>query len=359
MKKSLLFIIPLLMLSILAGGCTGRRVITSGWPGVTVTEDVAYVASGPHVYAVNMNSGTLKWRFPAETQRDVTFYAPPTVLDEDQLIIAGYDDTLHSVNPANGKENWSYTAPTDRLISAPLVTEEGIFFTSADHYLYGVDHQGNELWAPFATEEPIWASPVTYPGCECVYIASMDQRIYAVGIDDGSQLWKTEALGGPMVSKPALSEEGTLYVSTFANEILAIDAQTQAVSWRFETEDWAWASPVIAGDLILGSDLSGNFYAINRESGQQEWMINPGGKIVAAPLVKDDLVYFGTDQGSLVVSNREGVIQRNQEVTGKIYSSPAGSESGLVLVAPTDHDQMLLAFDENGARVWDFTPSDE
>ena len=359
MKKSLFVIITLLLLSILAGGCTGRRVTTSGWPGVTVADEVAYIASGPHVYAVNLDSGTLKWRFPAEAQRDATFYAPPAVLDEEQLIIAGYDNTLHSVDPANGKENWSYTAPADRLISAPLVTDEGIFVTSADHHLYAVDHQGNELWEPFETEEPIWASPATYPGCECVYVASMDQRIYAVSIVNGRELWKTEALGGPIVSQPALSEDGSLYVSTFANEILSIDAQTQAVNWRFETEDWAWASPAIAGDLILGSDLSGNFYAINRANGQQEWVINPGGKIVSAPLVKDEVIYFGTDQGSLVVSNLEGVIQRSQEISGKIYSSPVGSENGLVLVAPTDHDQMLLAYDENGAKVWNFAPSNE
>jgi outer membrane protein assembly factor BamB len=358
MKKTTILIITLILLALTAAGCSGRRITTSGWPGLTVHEDLAYLASGPHVYAVNLANGTLKWQFPAEQQRDMTFYAPPAVLNEDQLIVAGYDDILHSINPENGQENWSYDGPKDRLIAEPLVTDQAIFVTSADHYLYAVDHQGNQLWEPFETEEPIWAAPVWSEDCECVVIASMDHRVYAVDPETGTEIWQTEDLGGPIVSKPAVSDDGILYVSTFNNEIIAMDVETQSIRWRFTTTDWAWAAPIIAGEQLYVSDLAGNFYALDRSEGEQLWVLNPGGRIVSAPLVMGENVYFGTDQGSLVVASSEGAIQRSQDLTGKIYTSPDGSQD-IFLVAPTEHDDLLLAFDENGAQLWNFSPSDD
>ncbi|MDZ7843758.1 MAG: PQQ-binding-like beta-propeller repeat protein [Anaerolineales bacterium] len=358
MKKHYFLIFALILLTITASGCTGRRVTTAGWPGITVDQDVAYLASGPHIYAVNLDNGTLKWRFPAEAQRGMDFYAPPAVLDDQQLIAAGYDDTLYSINPANGKENWSFTGPKDRLISQPLVTETAIYFTSADHNLYAVDHQGNELWAPFETEEPIWAAPVWSESCECVFVTSMDHRVYAVDPDRGTEIWRTEDLGGPIVSKPAISDDGILYVSTFANEVLAINVDTRAVKWRFTTDDWSWASPIIDGDQVYASDLAGNFYAIDRQSGEQLWVVKPAGRIVSAPLVGEDMIYFGTDDGALITITPDGTIQRNQQISGKLYTSPVGGED-LILIAPTEHDELLLAYDQNGTKVWNFSPSDD
>lgn len=358
MKKTTFTLLILILLSLTAAGCSGRRITTSGWPGLTVHEDLAYLASGPHVYAVNLESGTMKWQFPAEAQRDMTFYAPPVMLDEEQLIVAGYDDILYSIDPENGKENWSYSGPQDRLIAAPLVTEEAIFVTSADHKLYAVDHQGEQLWEPFETEEPIWAAPVWSEECGCVVIASMDHKVYAVDPETGSEIWQTEDLGGPIVSKPALSEDGILFVSTFDNEVIAMDVETLTVRWRFSTEDWSWASPVIDGDQVYASDLAGNFYALGKNDGVQLWKLNPGGRIVSAPLVLDGMVYFGTDQGTLIAANREGGIQRNQELSGKIYTSPDGNQDTF-LVAPTEHDALLLAFNENGVQRWDFAPSED
>lgn len=358
MKKNYFFILALILLTITLSGCTGRRVTTSGWPGLTVDQDVAYLASGPHIYAVNLNNGALKWRFPAEAQREMNFYAPPAVLDDQQIIVAGYDDTLYSINPANGKENWSFTGPKNRLISKPLITETAIFFTSADHNLYAVDHQGNELWEPFQTEEPIWAAPVWAEICECVFVSSMDHKVYAVDPDRGTEIWRTEDLGGPIVSKPAISDDGILYVSTFANEVLAINVDTQAVRWRFTTDDWSWASPVIADDQLYVSDLSGNFYALDQQSGEQLWVLKPAGQIVSAPLIGEDMIHFGTDDGALIAVTPDGTIQRNQQISGKLYTSPVGGED-LILIAPTEHDELLLAYDQNGTKVWNFSPSDD
>lgn len=357
MKKYFIFLITLLTFSLTFSACSGRRLSASGWPGMMTTEDTAYVAAGQFIYAVNLENGTLRWQFPTEADSDVTFFGAPALTEDGQLIVTSYDSNVYSLDPDNGTENWVYGEAEDRFVAGPLVTSGGIFVASADHNLYAIDFQGQQLWPAFETGEPIWAPPSSTEDCDCVYLASMDHHIYAIDMEDGSLRWQTEDLGGPIVSMPTIAEDNTVYASTFANQVLAIDGEDHSVLWRFETEDWAWASPALDEDQIYASDLTGTFYAIDRQSGDQLWQVQPGGKIVSAPLVTEEFIYFGTEEGSLVVVNRDGTVQRNQPIKGKLYTSPAGAGE-LILVAPTDGESLLIAFDQNGVQQWAFSPSD-
>ena len=69
-----------LWLSIIAAlltGCRGGAPATS-WPGLTVAEDVVYVAAGAKVYALEAETGNQKWEFPTEEGKG-PFYAAPAV----------------------------------------------------------------------------------------------------------------------------------------------------------------------------------------------------------------------------------------------------------------------------------------
>lgn len=357
MKKYLILILLILSLSLTASACSGRRLSASGWPGLTTDQETAYLAAAQHVYAVNLNNGTLRWKYPSEADNDATFFGAPGLTDDGQLIVTSYDSNVYSLDPDTGNENWSYTEAEDRFISGSLVTSQGIFTGSADHNLYALDFQGNQLWPPFETQEQIWALPNTTEDCDCIYLASMDHHLYVIDIDDGSLRWQTEDLGGPIVSKPSLSENNTVFVSTFANEILAIGPEDHDVLWRFETKDWAWASPVPDGDQVYASDLSGTFYALNQETGELEWQIQPGGRIVSAPLITEEKIYFGTDEGAFILTSKDGTIQRNQTLEGKLYTSPVHA-GDLILIAPTDNESLLIAYGEDGVKRWDFSPSE-
>jgi outer membrane protein assembly factor BamB len=185
----------------------------------------------------------------------------------------------------------------------------------------------------------------------------MDHYLYALDPDSGQLRWKTADLGGPIVSKPALAENGLIILGTFNNQILAIDENSQEIVWQLDTKDWAWASPVIDQDQVYVSDISGNIYALDLETGITQWEIQPGGGIVSAALVLNDLIYFSTDTSSLVVVNRDGVIQRNQPIEGTLYASPAaGSEK--IFLSPSLTDFLVLALNQSGVQVWAFPPAE-
>jgi outer membrane protein assembly factor BamB len=357
MKKYFLILL-LALIALSLSSCTGRRVAATGWSEITIKEDIAYFAYGPQVYALNVKNGAQQWIYPVEPETGVDFYAAPIFADnETQLIVASYDGNLYSINPATGIKNWSFTGAENRYVAAPLVTDQGIFAPSSDNKLYGVDLDGIPLWEPFETGEPIWASPAWSESCGCIYVASMDHSLYAVSPETGSLLWKTEDLGGPIVSQPAVSESGLVIVSTFNNEVVALDEESHRVEWRFNTPDWAWASPVIDGEQVYISDLSGTFYALELETGNLLWQLQPGGSIVSAPLVQDGQIYFSTDSSSLVVVSTDGVVQRNLPIEGKLYASPA-SNGDIILLAPSEAEFFLIALNQNGTQIWGYPPAE-
>jgi outer membrane protein assembly factor BamB len=356
MKKQRILILLLFVLIFSLSACSGRRVTASGWPGLTVHGDFAFLAGGPHIYAVKVDNGELEWKYPPEPQNEVTFYAKPALTEDGQLIVGGYNGVIYSLDPENGVVNWTSEDTGGRFIASPLVTDVGIFAPSANNNVYALDHNGNQLWAPFETEDPIWAQPSTDEGCDCIYVASMDHHVYAINAQTGALLWKTEDLGGPVVSSPTVFDD-IMVVGTFANEVLAIDLTSKTVKWRFETEDWAWASPIVDEEQVYASDIGGNFYALDRETGEQNWQIEPGGKIVTAPLIAFDTIYFGTSEGLFIGLDKEGEIQQNITLeNGKLYSGIAASED-LLLVAPSESEELLLGFDQ-GVRTWSFSLSD-
>ncbi len=356
-NKKILLIVTLAALALVLGACSGsRRVAATGWSGITVSEDTVYFSDGPHSYALNLNTGIQKWQFPNEPVNGSDFYAAPVFADENsQLIVAGYDSTVYSLDPQNGSENWFFSGPENRLIAAPLVTDQGIYVSSSDNTLYALDFDGGLLWS-YTTGDPLWASPIWSESCGCIYQVSMDDYLYALDPETGKLLWKSESLGGPIVSKPAISVSGLIVLGTFNNEIIALNEESHDVEWRVQMDDWAWASPLIDGEQVYASDISGTFYALDLETGQVNWQIQPGGGIFSAALVKDDLIYISTDASSLVVVSREGVIQRNQPIEGKLYASPQGAEDKLLL-APSEAEFYLVALNESGVQVWGFPPA--
>jgi len=364
--KKFLFIIILALLALGLGACSGRRIVAAGWSGVTAAEETVYFSYGPQAYALSLKNGSQKWAYPAEPINGVDFYAAPAFTpDSEQLILATYKNEVHSVDPDSGLKNWSYTVPSDsrsavRFIASPLTTDAGIFAPASNNILYALDFDGNLLWE-YQTEDPLWATPIWSENCQCIYQVSMDHHLYALDPESGSLLWKSEDLGGPIVSPPAISESGLIIVSTFNNEVVALDENSQGVAWRFQTRNWAWASPLIDGEQvyisdIAGKDDAGTFFALEVDTGDVLWQIQPGGGIFSAPLVQDGLIYFTTDASSLVVVNQDGVVQRNQPFEGKLYASPVSGGDQLLL-APSESEYYLIALNQSGVQVWGYPPA--
>lgn len=365
MKKKFVpvVIIALAVLTLSLSACSGQ-VQASGWPGITADEENAYIAYNQHVYAINLTNGLEQWHYPAEPEKNVTFYAAPALTEDGQVIAGGYDNILYSINAQTGAVNWKFEEATDRFIGSSLVAGEMIFAPSSDDDLFALDLNGQPAWAqPFMTESSNWSKPTADSNCECVYLASMDHSVYAIDPATGQEIWRSEDLGGATVGTPAVSEDGkTLYIGTFINELVAIDTSNGQIVWRQPTEGWAWASPVLDGDVLYFGDITGNFYAIDRQTGVQlRTPFKADGQIVGKPLITEDGIYFttaGDKAGSLYALTLEGGLRWQENFEATLHSGPVAA-GDLILITTDEGGLVLYAYNSDKVQQWQFSPSEE
>jgi outer membrane protein assembly factor BamB len=358
-QKTLALSLLLITLALLTSGCGAQPALS--WPGVTVDGNTAYVAYNEYVYAIDVASGTSRWQFPQEKPTANSFFAAPTLTSDGQLIVSGYNKTLYSLSPETGAQNWAFPDSPYRYVASPLEANGTIFAPTSGSLVYALDTNGKVLWpSDTGADGGQWAKPVNNESCTCIFVPSMDHHIYSIDAVTGEQKWKSEDLGGSVVGTPAWDENGTLYVGTFASEMLSINAENSAINWRMKTDGMVWGGPALLDGRLYFGDLKGSFYAVNTSDGSVVWRIQPDGPIAETPLIKDDTIYFSTEAGSVYAVDLNGNTKANWpvEIGGKLYSAPR--EAGdLILVAPNNVPQILVALDTGGSIRWKFPPEED
>ena len=108
--------------AVLLSACAGGAVRGSSWPGLSADGDVAYLANGAIVYAINLKDGGELWRYPEKANSKLIFYATPVVTPDGLVIVgsAGTDHSLVAINPSdiNPETNspvaaWTFTEASD------------------------------------------------------------------------------------------------------------------------------------------------------------------------------------------------------------------------------------------------------
>jgi outer membrane protein assembly factor BamB len=371
MKTSRLILLfsSLFIVSSLLSACAGGANTTTSWPGLTVNPDqsIAYLADSQFVYAIDLTNGTEKWRFPTKGDAKVTYYAAPTLTSDGQLIVGDYNKVLHSLDPSTGLETqgkqWPFTQATDRYVGSALAAGQKIYAPNVDKYIYSLDFSGNLGWK-FMTQAALWAPPAT--DGKYLYLAAMDHNVYKLDPVTGRQIWASGELGGAMIGTPAIGPDGTLYVGTFNNELVALNSQDGKVIHRYKAAGWIWASPLLVGDTLYFGDLSGTMYALGLDW-NLKWKVQPDSTsshraIVDKALLVKDTLYFSSETGTLYALDiTNGTTRWGSTIGGKLYAGPAAAND-LILVAPmglTIKDKgtvLLVALDSSGSQKWTFVP---
>lgn len=354
MKSNRLILLIIFILVLALSGCAGQgAMVASGWAGLTSDGETAYISFNTQVVAVNLMNGSERWRFPVEPDPKITFYAAPALTEDGDLIVGGYDNVLYRINSQSGQGGPFFDGAQGRFIGSPLVGSDLVYAPSADHILYAVDMNGQQVWQ-YETSEPLWAQPATDPACNCIYLTSMDHKLYALDADSGRLLWSSPDLGGAIVGTAAISDDKVVYVGTFAKEMIALEASSGNELWRFQASDWVWAGPAIDAQSLYFGDISGTFYALDRETGDVKWQIQRDGAIAGTPLVTPEGIYFTTETGSLVCVNPDGTIRWDQALETSLHAHPVVA-GDTILIATSNPENLLIAVDKNGVRKWSFT----
>ena len=383
MSKKFLFLTAALLAVILLSGCTGGSVRGNTWPGLSATNDVAYLTDGPFVYAVNLKDGTELWRYPGQRSNKLLFYTTPYVTSDGLVIVgsSGSDASLLALKP-NGNTTptvaWSYAGVKYHWVATPLQIDDRLYAPNSDGNLYVFDlSDGQTDKQPIKVLElatDLWAQPVT--DGKNLYISSLDHNMIAVDKDTYQIVWN-EDLGSAITSSPILASDN-LYVGSFASNIEKFDPANGDHASVQKTNDWVWGTPSLIDNNLYFGDISGNLYSYNLETGKYNWnpiTLKPDNwapnstktpdeskatAITASPLAVNDFVLVATESGAIYKVGQDGNHElwggQQQQPGGKIYTTPVLA-GDLVLVAPMTADAYLYAYDLNGTQKWAYKPA--
>jgi eukaryotic-like serine/threonine-protein kinase len=258
-------------------------------------ENKIYWASGDgHIYALNPQSGEVIWKFNTGAAVHMT-----PVLKDGKLLIGNFKGQLYALEPDSGTLIWKFQAigsqyfPNAEFQKSPLIQDGKVFIGSRDLNLYVLDLEtGRGIWH-FTEQGGSWiiATPLVQDGT--VYFGSSDTyKFYALDEKTGKERWSirtfTRSYGSPIAFKDWIVFPG------FDGKIRAVSPENGDVKWEYQTQ----TSLENYHKLYTSEGKFRNDLKINSAE-EAEALIDSLGPITNSPVLKKDILYFGSLDGKL------------------------------------------------------------
>lgn len=305
--------------------------------------------------------------------------------------------TVLCVDAADGHIVWRRDFPSkpgrqhrdnSYATATPAVDADGLIVTWTtpdDVVLLALDLEGRELWrrnlGPFITVHGSGSSPILFGDLAILVNDQEDPNllpgrkkdppapvgksfIIAVDRKTGQTRWQLErrttfsGYSTPCVRQADDGRPELIFTST-AHGIFGVDPTRGAVNWEFGQPflDRAISSPVLASGLVIaghGAGLRATRYLAVRPGSRGQgrepvlaYEVTKSIPLVPTPLVKDDRLFFWTDDGvasCLKASSGEEVWR--ERVGGSFYGSPVWVNGRLYCISKTGEVVVLAAADK-------------
>lgn len=249
----------------------------------------------------------------------------------------------------------------DTELVSPVSVTADMLFADGDHRLHAFGlADGQERWR---VELPgSFLSPAIVGDTVFVRAEAGDQG-FLVALDraTGAQRWQYQfpSVGsaydnvGGHVTSPVVVDG--LVVVGAARVLVALNAQSGAVVWQFESAEPLASSATIADDTVYFADFT-HLYALALKTGKEHWhFAHDVVTLFFAPIVVDDLVLAVEHDTLYALARRDGqpVWQRN---FGNYEVIPAAATTDQIYVKSVNQ---LWALDaQSGAVIWNYATTD-
>ena len=323
-----------------------------------------------------------RWRVPIAGES----HSQPVIWGARMFVLtaldAGRERALLCLDKNDGRELWrrSYTQPTHRPGSknsgfantSAVVDAQRVIatFVSDQHqWVRAFDHAGKELWSrdlgPFLSQHGHGASPMIFEG---TVIVPNDQDgasfVVALDLKTGAEAWRSDRSAGrnPNISAAYCTPithahaDGTveLLLTSHSHGVSSLDARTGAARWEAPAYDKRMvASPIVAGDVVIGSCGSGagtaNFLTAIKLGGKGNvakthaaYTLRRGTPYVPTPLYLDGRLYLISDAGiaSAIEAATGREIWSERLPRAEFFGSPVLIEGKIY--APTTKGEMVV-----------------
>jgi outer membrane protein assembly factor BamB len=261
-----------------------------------------------HVYALDMQTGQLKWQTFAKDN-----ILSSVIVGDGVACFKSLDGYLYALDAKTGNSKWSFPVQKtlqpfqintpfegrpNEVMSVPAVVN-GIVYVGTRSGLYALDSQtGKPMWK-FATESTVESTPIVQE--EKVYISSSNVSrdrgyIYGLNAQSGKLQWKYSVEGGGV--KALAIADNVIYFGSFSPNLHAVDLVTGQEKWRFPTkEPTDGRVPFVhKGTVFFWSQEV--FYALEPKTGKPYWQYKECHNCakyppsIEGPSLYNDILYY-------------------------------------------------------------------
>ncbi len=376
--RILLLLVVLTLVGVAAFGCVPRGAQPRGWSGGTVTDNTLIFGSMKgQVIALNKSDGGRLWELPLETSAPsggfgctpastaVAIYGTPAVAG-DLVYVSGYNGKIYAINHNSGVLRWVYPREGnfEPVVGGPVVAGDKVYIGGSDGRVSALNAATGDIEWEFQAGDKIWSTPVI--DGETLYVGSFDKKLYALDVTNGSKKWAPFETEGAIVSTPVVYNN-TIYFGSFDRHLYAVDATTGSLRWKFLSGNWFWAKPLVFNNIVYAGSLDGKVYVLDVRSGNKVAEFDLGSPVSSSPVLVDGSIIIATEEGkvyNLDTSNNQKkplLLADVKELYGDdlaIYSPLSTSEGTLYVNAQTKkYGTIVYALNaQTGVVVWRYSP---
>ncbi len=280
------------------------------WPQAGGTADKSYghlaLSENPRrIWSVSIAGSSNKRRLAA---------AP--VIGGGKLFVMDTNGQLNTFDAASGARGWTrafrVSGRTDSSVfgGGASYDDGKVYITTGLGEVAALDATtANQLWTA-KPAGPLRGSPTI--AFNSVYVMTQDNRIHALGAEDGKQLWNESGSSGQTgvfgVAAPAAGQ-GTVIAGYSTGELSAYRYENGRTLWSdalartsISTQVGVLtdvdADPIIDSGRVYALGQGGRMAAYELVSGQRIWELNLAG--ISTPAVAGDWIFTLTDDGRLL-----------------------------------------------------------
>ena len=176
-------------------------------------------------------------------------------------------------------------------------------------------------------------------------MAGCDGLLRAVRAGDGKEIGKV-SLGGYAAASAAVDHDANrAFVGTFENEVLAIDLDKLAVTWRFKDDAREfpfYASPAVGSGVVVAGGRDKRVRALDEKTGKERWSFATPARVDASPVIVGDRVVAGSLSGDLYLLALATGKQLWHYAAGAPIAASPSVGGGYLVVATTDGTVLAL-----------------
>lgn len=332
---------------------TGNRFKNNPAAPIVVGK-TCYFASGEFVYAVDLDTGGLNWKYPSERGLGGSVKSTP-VYHAGNLFFGATDKNLYCLDAATGAFKWAYPV-RGGIRCSPVITEGVLYFGADDDSVHAISPDtGEAVWPkPFTAKDDISTGLAVAPGI--LIAASMDACVYGVSTVTGKLRTMPFRLPqAPVRTSPVIVDN--VVVMAVGNSMLGISLRGNQLRWQVTLPSEAAATPAALGNDVFVPCRDKNIYAYNIGGRQPilKWTAPAelGTVPLASPVAANDTIYVTGSRGVIAAfSANDGSLKWRYVCSPSTITAPTSAYVDIAASATVANGAVLVLSDDGVLRCF-------